>query len=226
MKLINSARASVLTAVLLAAATLTVAPAMADDDDSATAGVPDGFRPVAVYTAVYELDGNVSGTITEISRYHGGQVAQINDSQMKYLWRKQTTKNRIIISGGEVTIIDELEGTIARTIDPNYANGMKAAGADGVTDPFRAYMEGLGYVDTRQADTVLGEDCVIWENDSPNVELCMSDDGIMLRVEASRFGFDYIQTAIEIRRGDGGPDEMFEVPTGLREVDAPERGAF
>ncbi len=226
MKLTNCARASVRIVVLLAATTFSIAPAMAEDDDVATAGIRDGFRPVAAYTAVYELDGNVSGTITEMSRYHGGQVAQINDSQMKYLWRKQTTKNRIIIASGEVTIIDELEGTLARTIDPNYSDGMKAAGAEGVTDPFRAYMEGLGYVDTGEADTVLGEDCVIWENDDPDVELCMSDDGIMLRVEASRFGFDYIQRATEIRRGDPGPDEMFEVPMGLREVDPPERGAF
>ncbi len=226
MTLINGGAASVCIALLLAAAIFSSAPALAEDDDVATAGIRDGFRPVAAYTAVYELDGNVSGTITEMSRYHGGQVVQVNDSQMKYLWRKQTTKNRIIITSGEVTIIDELEGTLARTIDPNYADGMKAAGAEGVTDRFRAYMEGLGYVDTGAADAVLGEDCVIWEGNDPDVELCMSDDGIMLRVEASRFGFDYIQRATEIRRGDPGPDEMFEVPAGLREVDAPERGAF
>lgn len=200
-------------------ATALMVSACGDANDSRAAD--QGFHPVESYTVVYKLEGTQTGTITEISRNHGGAVVQIRKVTTKVFGMTTTEDSRSITRAAQIINIDLKAQTATSTENPMYDLVAAAVEREGAEEAGKSFIRALGHKETDEHRTIAGESCIVWINAGFGQEICMTDDAIPLLVDTTMLGMNITQTATEIRRGDGGPDEMFEVPAGIEVTETP-----
>lgn len=183
-----------------------------------------GLHPVESHTIVYLLSGSTTGTVTEMSRNHGGATVRITETTMQIMGMTQSEHTRVITRGAEIVTIDLEANTATRMQNPMYDAITGGMTADEAEEMGREMMRSMGHVETGESRTVAGESCNVWTNSGLGQELCITSDAIMLSVSTSMMGMSFTQTATEVRRGDGGPDEMYEIPAGITVTEGPDLG--
>ena len=61
-----------------------------------------------------------------------------------------------------------------------------------------------------------GESCEVWtQTQGFAISFCITADGLSLHSQTSVGGTTATRTATALKRGDGGPDSAYKVPTGI-----------
>jgi len=180
---------------------------------STAAGAADPrFYPIESFTIVSALEGMNRGTRTMHVTDWGRKHVTIEETTLSIMGVTQTAKRRVIVDGRDVTTIDEQAKTVSRTVNPLY-DGL-ARGVEG-KDPQelgRSFMTALGHEPTDRRGEFAGEDCGFWTNPQLGQELCVTDDGIVVRTVTKMMGMNLSETATAVRRDDPGPAAAYDVP--------------
>lgn len=171
------------------------------------------FYPIEAFTIVYAHQGMQSGTTTVHTRDYGRLRAEWRELTMSFAGIVQQQKERVVIDGPSVTTIDLKTNTATRIKNPMYDNilaGMERYGGDGV-ETGKAFMRGMGGVETGESKTIAGEVCAVWQIPQLSQTHCITEDGLALEIASAMMGMQMSQVATEVRRGDGGADEAFSL---------------
>jgi hypothetical protein len=198
----------------IAAAAMMIAPA---------AGAIE-LHPLEAYTVEYEVGGSKPGTIVEHSRNHGNQQARITDTTMTMAGMRIREHTRVIIDGASVTTVDLEKKTVTRTTNPLYESmTARMKDKDGM-ELAHEMMRATGFAPSGATETILGESCEVWRHAQIGQEVCFTADGLTLRSDLKMGPVSVSMRATKVQRGDGGDDSLYQVPEGMKEVQAPDLG--
>jgi hypothetical protein len=199
------------TAVVLCLA-LAAVPALADPKVQLTT--------VEKGTVIHKLSGLQEGTVTEYWKDFGRDRVEITESRVKMLGVAVDTHQKSIMEGDLVTTIDLDRHTVTRSHNPLYQAVVTKLqtknGAPSGQDLYRS----MGGHETGETARYANETCHMWVIEEAGSRICVTDDGIVLMSETKLDGKPVTRTAVEVRRGDPGPPEAYEV--GVAEAADPE----
>ncbi len=170
------------------------------------------FYRVESFTLVRKLEGIHSGTVTEHVRNYGNERAEIRDVETRIAGFTQKDHTKTITRGAEITTVDLSAGTASRMDNPFYAAMVQNMKGDGLEFGARM-MRQMGGKPTGKTREIAGHECDVWEGAQMNQTMCVTEGGITLQVSSEQVNVS--DTAIEVRMGDPGPDDAYEVPEGM-----------
>jgi hypothetical protein len=171
------------------------------------------FSPLESYTAVYNVTGLQTGTITEHSRKYGAEQSRINDIN---LGNGVRNRMQLITAGDRIITYDPAVNRAAAMANPTYQALAKVTAGKDPADLPKVLMQALSFVPTGRMQNIAGETCMIWESQRLSQTRCMTQDGIALETRVNAQGVNIVQTASSVRRGDPGPETAFAVPAGVQ----------
>lgn len=183
------------------------------------------FHPLESFQIKYVHEGMMSGESTQQCRNWCREMVNTMNQNMSMMGITRNTNQKTITIEDKIYNIDLDKGTATEANNPMYDSMVEASQNNG-DDPMafaQQWMDSLGYQATGNTRTILGETC----NDYTSSQLagstvCMTEDGLTLRMEMNMAGMSSVQTAIEVKRNDPGDDADYEVPAGAKPVTLPE----
>jgi hypothetical protein len=161
------------------------------------------------FTIVSAQTGTESGDFVEHVRDWGRNRAEIKKTTLKFGSFTTDSATRTIYEGARVTTVDLKTGAVTSFNNGQYdAIVARMKGRSGV-EFGKEIMTALGGVETGETGSFAGHDCVYWELASLGSRTCVTPWGGSLHTSASLAGVTFEKTAIEVRMGDGGPDDAF-----------------
>ena len=179
------------------------------------------FFEIENFTVVRKLEGIQSGTVTEHIRDWGRQRAEIRDLTIGIAGFTQTQRTRAIHEGEWIVAIDLDRGTATRTRNPMF-NAFTEV--DDPREVAERLLDSFAGPETGETGSYAGEDCRIRKHPQLGQTSCISEHGFTLYTTNENLGVS--ETAVEVRRGDGGPDAAFEVPSGMEVAEGPDLEAI
>jgi hypothetical protein len=181
----------------------------------------DRFYDRQAFTIRYRLDGAQTGTRAEYVRDWGRLRATEDDTVMQIMGMAQPVRQRQVIEGPMIYTVDLTTNAVTAMENPIYSALItEMRGQDPVAFG-KAMMRRMGGTETDETGRFAGHDCTYWT--LLGGRTCVSDWGGVLHTETGVAGFQIVQTATEVRLGDGGPDSAFVVDkAAARRVEAPE----
>lgn len=195
----------VLTGCERAPATPAADLALAAAAASPAAGIERKFFGRETFTIVMEQTGRESGTVTMHYRDWGRRSAEI--TQLTNAATGRVTDTRSFTDGAVTVVIDNLTGEVQVSENPYY-NVAATDAATTAEDAFGpAAMQRMGAETTGESTTISGETCDYWV--VMGARKCIADWGPTLQTTMEVGDTVADRKAIEVRIGDGGPDEVF-----------------
>lgn len=169
------------------------------------------FYPLESFSIVYRHEGTQTGTTVLHSRNYGHLRAELRDLTLTFAGLNQVQKERAVIDGRTITTVNLQTNTATRIENPIYDQivaGIARQGGDGLAAGL-AFIRAMGGAETGETKTIAGETCNVWTIPALQQQHCIAPDGLPLEVTSKLGGIPLAQVAVEVRRGDGGPDEAF-----------------
>ena len=169
---------------------------------------------VEKYTIVYEVSGEVmQGTRTLHVRDWGKLTADFQDvKQVVAGFKQPVPSTRTINDFREERIITISEATGTTTISPMplFLKDQKKVGSlASDSNRIEAVHKAMGGTATGKNGAFAGHDCAYWDYPQLFVSGCMTEWGGAVHT-INNFDENKLEmTAVEVRLGDGGPDEAF-----------------
>jgi hypothetical protein len=183
--------------------------ALAVDPDAPPADGTERFYGKKAFTIVSKQSGMETGDIVEHVRDWGRRSAQIKTTSIAMGGFTQTTNQRVIQDGADIITVDDAAGTVTATKNPMYDSVVAAMkGKSGVAFG-KEIMTRMGGRETGEKGYFAGYDCTYWELASVGTRTCVTDWGGTLHTLMNMAGMTVEKTAVEVRLGDGGPDDAF-----------------
>jgi len=182
---------------------LAAAPALADPKVQLTT--------VEKGTVVHKLSGLQEGTVTEYWKDFGKARVEITESRVKMLGVAVATHQKSIIQGDLVTTIDLDHHTITRSHNPLYQAVVAKLDTKNGPPSGQELYRSMGGHETGETAKYAGETCHVWVIEEAGTRICVTNDGIVLMSQTDLDGKPVTRTAVEVRRGDPGPPEAYEV---------------
>lgn len=182
------------------------------------------LHPLEAYTIEYEMGGSKPGTVVEHSRRHGNQQSRVTDTTMTVAGIRVREHTRVIIDGASVTTVDLEKKTVTRTTNPLYESmTARMKDKDGM-ELAHEMMRSMGFAPSGATETIVGESCEVWRHAQIGQEVCFTSDGLTLRSDVKMGPVSVSMRATKVLRGNGGDDALYQVPAGMKEVQAPDLG--
>jgi hypothetical protein len=118
-------------------------------------------------------------------------------------------RQRQVFEGPTTYSVDLATDAVTVMENPIYAEIVAEMRGQSPVAYGKALMRRMGGVETGETGRFAGHDCDYWS--IMGTRTCVADWGGTLHVEAGAGGFRIVQTATEVRMGDGGPDSAFQV---------------
>lgn len=191
----------------VAALAAAAAPAAAQDGDVR-------FFGHETFTIVSQATGSESGSITEHVRDWGRTRVEIRDTTLSMMGVSQSNRQRVIYDGDQIITVDLDTGATTVAANPMYANLVAAMdGADGVETGF-AMLSAMGGSPTGETAAYAEQSCDVWSVPQMMSTVCVTAEGLTLAVDSTVGPMSSQREAVEVRLGDGGPDEAFAYDAG------------
>jgi len=172
------------------------------------------FYGIESFTIVHKHEGMQTGTVTEHVRDWGNERVEIKKLEMKMGPISQKENKRVITKGESITTIDLETNTATQIKNPMYAAmTSQIQGDNDAIDFGKKMLTAMGGKETGKTASYGGESCNMWEMAQMMQKMCMTDDGLTVFLENTMVNMK--DTAVEVRKGDPGPPEAYEVPAGM-----------
>ena len=171
------------------------------------------FYGIESFTIVHKHEGMQTGTVTEHIRDWGNERVEIRQLEMKMGPITQKENKRVITKGETITTIDLEANTATRAKNSMYAAMTSQVQGDNAIDFGKKMLKAMGANPTGAKASYGGESCDMWEMPQIQGKICMTGDGLTVLNESTMANIK--DTAVEVRKGDPGPPEAYEVPAGL-----------
>ena len=158
------------------------------------------------FTVVVTHRGAISGTTTTYVRDWGRRQAIVNDMVMSAGDVEQPYRNRWIMEGARIVVIDESGAATGETLADYEANWAEWRGRSAM-ERFASQMS-LGARRTGEVGSFAGQRCEYWEAPTMGMRDCVTPWGLTV-YESFTFASVSETIATEVRIGDGGPDAVF-----------------
>lgn len=169
------------------------------------------------YTAYYDHEGELSGKGAVYCRDYCNQLVLTMD--LKSSRKDLLDFNIRVIGGGAVEkSIDLIGMTIKDQPDDNYQKNIEVAKKLGSVQMVREILQDFGAVESDEMGVYNGYSCRYWDQKDFGVRLCYDADMTMVYRRTDHSGKVTSQTLTKLVEGDGGADELYEVPDGLRVI--------
>ncbi len=117
---------------------------------------------------------------------------------------------KTITEGEWVTTVDLDKKTATRTKNPLYRSIVRKMEGKGGIEMGKFMVRSMGGRETGKTARYAGDKCRVWEIPNLGQKLCVTDDGLTLWSETNMAGMRMTMTAIEVRRGDPGPNSAYK----------------
>ena len=165
----------------------------------------------------YQKLGKTKGTHIKYIDDYGFKQADYEDTVTKIFGMKNKEKKGTILIGPVVYAIDYKTNTVNKGTNPVYET---YANNSGDYDKLgREAMTALGYSDTGEKGTVLGNECEIWEGPMGQIWIWK---GLALKTKVNVLGIKVEEVATRIDLNAKVPSDKFEVPKNMKIVDTPQ----
>ena len=171
------------------------------------------FYGIESFTIVHKHEGMQTGTVTEHVRDWGNERVEIRKLEMKVGPITQQENKRVITKGESITTIDLETNTAKRAKNSMYAAMTSQVQGDNAIDFGKKMLMAMGGKETGETASYGGESCKVWEMAQMMQKSCITADGLTVFTENTMANLK--DTAIEVRKGDPGPKEAYEVPADL-----------
>jgi hypothetical protein len=169
------------------------------------------FYPIEKFTIVYKHTGMLSGSVTMHLRDFGRRYVEIKDLKMSVGNTVIPQKQRVIVEQAVVTTIDLQKNTATRITNPYYDKFAAAVRGKSGVELGRSFMKAMGGVETAESRNIASASCTVWKIASTGQSLCVTSDGLTLAMDTVMGAMKMSQIATEVKRGDGGPNEAFQL---------------
>lgn len=183
---------------------------------SAASAADPKLHPLESFSAIYEQEGMMTGTYEEYCRNYCVERVEVEKFEMTMMGMKMPGEDRRLVSNGATKYtIDFAKGRVTEINNPFYADMAARATREGPVEAARQFLTMSGTVETSETSKVGSWDCTIWVNAAAGTRICMSKDMIPVQMQMNFAGMEFTRTLVELRIGDPGPDEMYEIPQGM-----------
>lgn len=165
------------------------------------------------FTLVLAQTGAESGTITEHVRDWGRRRVEIKDTTTRVGNFSRRSHTRAVIDGPEIATVDLETGAVTTMSNPLYTQVVEAMRGRSGVDFGREMMLSMGGRATGEHGEFAGQACEYWEISRLASRSCVTEWGATLHSVSNLAGVAFERTAVEVRMGDGGPDDAFEIDT-------------
>jgi len=179
------------------------------DPDAPPADGTERFYGKEAFTIVSKQTGVETGDITEHVRDWGRRRAEIKNTSISVSGFTRSANQRVVQNGAEIVTIDNVTGTVTSMTNPIYDDIVaRMRGKSGV-EFGGEMMAAMGGRETGEKGSFAGQECDYWELASVGTKTCVTPWGGTLHTLTNMAGMSIEKTAVEVRLGDGGPDEAF-----------------
>lgn len=162
----------------------------------------------------YQKTGKTKGSYTKYIDEYGFKQADYGESVTKIFGMKTEEKTGNILIGPVIYAIDYKKNIVNKGKNPVYETYAKA---DGDYDKLgRQAMEALGFSDSGETGTVLGNKCEIWKGALGEIWVWK---GLALKTTTKLLGMKMEEVATKISLDVNVPKDKFEVPKGMKLVE-------
>lgn len=198
------------------------APAPAAAAAEAEADTGRKFFGQKQFTVVMLLSGRENGTVTMHYRDWGRRAAEV--SKLSNADTGEKTDKRTFTEGAISVTVDNLTGKVEVFENPYYRETTDDGPAPALDAIGPASMTEMGAERLGESAVIAGEPCEYWN--VMGAKKCVSPWGPTLHSTMDLGGRLAEMKAVEVRLGDGGPDEVFvyETPAETNPTPAPAAG--
>jgi hypothetical protein len=161
-------------------------------------------------TVVRQTQGMETGSVTEHWKKWGRHRVELTNSQLSMFGMMRQTCKKVIFEDADIITFDGQTHQITRAKNPMYEGIAKNMQDEDGVAVGEAMMSAMGAVDPNKTASYAGETCNIYLIENLGQQLCMTEDGITLWSQLNMMNMTQTQTAIDVRRGDPGPDEAYQ----------------
>lgn len=163
------------------------------------------------FSIVYTQTGAEAGDITEHVRDWGRTRAEITKTLTQMAGIKIDKDQRVVYERSQVTTIDNKTGSISTTRNALYDDVVAEMKGESGVDFGERIMRSMGGQKTGETGKFAGHPCIYYT--LAGIRTCVTDWGGTLHTVAAFGPIGYERTAIEVKVGDGGPDNAFAYDT-------------
>lgn len=187
------------------AASAAPTPAPAPAAEAAGADTGRKFFGQKQFTVVMLLSGRENGTVTMHYRDWGRRSAEV--SKLSNADTGEKTDKRVFTEGAVSVTVDNLTGKVDVYENPYYRETTEDAATPALDAIGPAAMTEMGAERLGESAVIAGEPCEYWN--VMGAKKCVSHWGPTLHSTMDLGGRLAEMKAVEVRLGDGGPDEVF-----------------
>ncbi len=176
---------------------------------AAAAGGEERLYGQEKFTLVYKLTGQQSGSVTEHNRAWGRKRVEINDTVLTVAGMTQKTRTRVIYDRASIITVDPDTGAATTTVNPMYDQLIGAMRGRSGVEMGKEMMVAMGGQSTGEQGSFAGQACEYWTVAAVGARSCVTPWGATLKQTTTFAGVTMDREAIEVRIGDGGPDDAY-----------------
>ena len=165
----------------------------------------------------YKIEGKTKGTNIKYIEDYGYKQADVTNTVTKFFGQKTIDNSTDILIGPKIYAIDHEKNTLTKARNPVYETYANESG--NYEELGIQAMDALGFKDTGETGTVLGNKCTIWKG--PLGEI-WTWKGLALKTKTKLLGIKMEETAVKIDLDSKVSAGRFEIPSGLEEQKMPE----
>lgn len=186
-------------AIVTAEATAAALPRAPDTSGNTSGGNPK-FHPVKEACIEYDLTGQaMNGHMINCHRKYGYERYEIQATEIGFGGITQTQNQHSIFIGEVIYAIDEQAGTGKRTINPAYAEMVKAMENASPEEMTEIFLSSFGYTPTGEQKTIAGHECIVYSAATIG-GACFTPKGLLL--EQDVLGTRQVATKVTMSGGD------------------------
>lgn len=174
------------------------------------------LHPLKSYSAIYVQEGMMEGSYEEYCRNYCYERVEVEKFAVNMMGMKMPGEDRRLISrGGTKYTVDFTKGSVIEISNPFYNDMVERANASSPLEAAKQYLAISGTIETSETASVGQWQCTIWVNAAAGTRLCINDDMITVSTEMNFAGMQFSRTLVDLRIGDPGPDDLYQVPDNM-----------
>ena len=175
------------------------------------------LHPLANYMVKYKSEGNAVGEKIQFSQDYGRKICLKESLQITMPGVGSVKRNEKMVSwieNGErwIVVVNLDDNTGTKFKDPTFAKVSESIKGKDPKDFNQQQLMGMGGM-VKGQKTVSGEQCSMWSFPQ-GIEMCITDDFIMLETVANVQDLTVNETAVEVKRNTSAPAGLCDL-TGV-----------
>ena len=199
--------------------TMTAAPG---EQDAPAAG-EERFYGKKAFTIVYKQTGTETGDFTEHVREWGRKRAEIKKTTTSIAGMSHATATRTVFDGAKMVATDLNTGAVTVMTNPMYNDVVSRMQGKSGVEGGKEMMLAMGGKPTGETGSFAGASCDYWELAQLATRMCITTWGATVMQSAKMGPMTIDKIAVEVREGDGGPDDAFAYDAA-KAAQAPDMG--